>query len=208
MTFILSEDLALRNKLLGMTVTDQKAGSTTTTRPVGVWFGQPDLEIRNQSYPYVTVDLIDVSEDRQRAMRGKAAPDYLAPANLDEDKGWEIDIPIPVNLDYQVSTYSRQPRHDREILGQVLGLKLPLRFGTLEPDDGTVRRLDVLDVAKRDATENGKRLFVNSITVRVSSELPVQNLKELYKVLSVNVTQIATTEAARNKYEETFTITG
>ena len=187
MTFLLSEDTALRNKLLGMTVTDQKAlASENHTRSVGVWFGQPDIEIKNQSYPYVTIDLIDVSRDNQREMRGMAQPVYLTPDDLPDTQSWEIDMPIPVNIDYQITTYARQPHHDRQILGQLLGLKLPLRYGVLEPDDGTVRRLDVIDVAKRDSTENGKRLFVNAITVRVSSELPVRSIQELYKVLSVH----------------------
>ena len=45
MTFLLDEDEAIRDLLLGMTVTDQKAN---TTRNVGVWFGQPDQELRDQ----------------------------------------------------------------------------------------------------------------------------------------------------------------
>jgi hypothetical protein len=68
-----------------------------------------------------------------------------------------------------------------------LSERLPIRTGILELDDGTVRRLDVLDVAKRDLTENQKRTFINSFTVRVSSEVVQGALVELYKVLSVNI---------------------
>jgi hypothetical protein len=207
MTFILSEDRSLRDKLLGMVVTDQKAAANGTTgkRSVGVWFGQPDLEIKNQSYPYVTLDLIDLTEDRQREMRGTAKPAYLAPATVPEGMDWEIDMPIPVNLDYQVTSYARQPHHDREILGQLMGTKLPIRYGTLECDDGTVRRLDVLGVSKRDSTENGKRLFVNAFTVRVSSEIPVHAYYELYKVLSVNVESPSPVKAEAGYSGESFT---
>ena len=197
MTFILSEDKALRNLLKGLTVTDQKAdGGTGATRAVNVWFGQPDQEIRAQSYPYMTIDLIDVSEDFQRSMRGMVSPAYLpAPTtspdgngNYDPDtQAWWIHMPIPVNLDYQITTYSRQPRHDRELLSQLLHLKIPLRFAILEPDDGTVRRLDVLDISKRDVTEQGKRLFVNAITVRVSSEISPETYNQVYKALQVSV---------------------
>lgn len=165
--FILDEDRALRNLLTGITVGDQKEGQ----RRVNVWFGQPDLEIRTQSYPFITVDLIDVSEAKDRAHRGRSAPEYDRPAGADPGT-WDMDFPIPVNLDYQVTTWARQPRHDRQILSALLGTKIPLRFGTLCPDDGTVRRLDVLDVVKRDTGEASKRLFRNVITVRVSSELP------------------------------------
>lgn len=188
MTFLLSEDKALREKLQGMVVEDQKATGESATRAVGVWYGQPDQEIRNQSYPYVTIDMIDVQRDQSREHRGLASPSYLdhtpsGPAV----SGFIIDLPIPVNIDYQITSYSRHPRHDRAIIAQLLSTKFPLRFGYLETDDGTIRRLDVMDVAKRDITEQAKRLYVNAITVRVSSEVVQGKLTELFNVLSVNI---------------------
>jgi hypothetical protein len=198
MTFLLSEDKALRDLLLGMTVTDQKSdASGTATRNVGVWFGQPDQEMTEQKYPYITIDMIDISEDFARAHRGLTKPSYLPdPATMPGSdsvydpatNSWEIHWPIPVNIDYQITTYSRQPRHDREILATMLYSKLPLRFGVLQPDDNTVRRLNLLDVSKRDITEAGKRLFVNAFTVRVSSEIAAATYTELYKALQVDVT--------------------
>ena len=195
MTFMLTEDKALRQLMQGLTVMDQKSENEEAPRTVGVWFGQPDQELRNQNYPYITIDLIDVSRDQSREMRGKVNASYLeeaaklkagiAPEIEVED--WEIDTPIPVNIDYQITTYSRHPRHDRELLAKVLYDRLPFRFGTLNCEDNTVRRLDVLDVAKRDITEQAKRLFVNSITVRVSSEIPQGLFKQLYKVLTVRL---------------------
>ena len=196
MTFLLSEDAALRAMLLGMTVTDQKSdASGTATRSVGVWFGQPDEQIRQQEYPYLTIDMIDINEDFTRSMRGKAKPAYIAdPSTIgDADydsttNDWDIDYPVPVNIDYQITTYARQPRHDREILAQMLYTKIPFRFGILQPDDNTVRRLDLLDDSKRDISDAGKRLFVNAFTVRVSSEIVQGQLNEMYKVLQANVT--------------------
>lgn len=194
MTFMLSEDKALRDLLIGLTVSDQKSENEDAPRQVGVWFGQPDQEVRTQNYPYVTIDMIDVSRDPSREMRGKVKPVYLedptqvGSSNYDPDiHNWEIDRPIPVNIDYQITTYARHPRHDRELLAKVLYDRLPFRFGTLNCDDNTVRRLDVLDVTKRDITEQAKRLFVNAITVRVSSEVVQGVLQKLYKVLEVYV---------------------
>lgn len=195
MTFLLSEDKALRQLLQGITVTDQKSEAEEADRQVGVWFGQPDQEIRAQNYPYITIDMIDIARDPAREMRGKVSPDYLdAPVEVGpgvefdpELHNWEIDRPIPVNIDYQITTYARHPRHDRELIAKVLYDRLPFRFGTLNLDDNTVRRLDVLDVTKRDITEQAKRLFVNAITVRVSSEIVQGTLKKLYKVLEVHV---------------------
>jgi hypothetical protein len=184
MTFIISEDEALRNVLTGMTVSDNK----NPQRPVGVWFGQPDPEIRTQSFPFITVDLIDISEARERVMAGRGEAWYYEPAGLSSDEGWDMFLPTPINLDYQVTTFARQPRHDRQILAQLMGNRLPLRFGSLpvvekstqevidgkpvEVGQATVRRLDVLNVLKRDITESGKRMFMNVFTVRVSSEIP------------------------------------
>ena len=197
MTFLLSEDEALRNLLKDLTVTDQKSVTEEgPTRKVGVWFGQPDQEITEQKYPYITIDMIDIAEDFSRAMRGKVKPAYLddpttigTSTEYDPDlHDWEINYPIPVNIDYQITTYSRQPRHDRQILAQLLYTKIPLRFAVLMTNDNTVRRLDVLDVSKRDITESGKRLFVNAITLRVSSEIAPETYNKLYKALTLDVT--------------------
>lgn len=204
MTFLLSEDEALRERLQGMVVSDQKALNQNTTRDVGVWFGQPDQEIRSQSYPYVTIDMIDIERDPSREMRGKTSPTYLKPANLPSNKGFEIDIPIPVNIDYQITTYARHPRHDRAIISQLLWEKLPIRFGVLELNDGTVRRLDVVGVSKRDVTEQAKRLFVNAITVRVSSEVVQGQLFELYKVLETVVDEVDVTRLDGRVGDHTF----
>ena len=200
MTFLLSEDEAIRNLLKGLVVTDQKATGEGTPRNVGVWFGQPDQELTAQKYPYITIDMIDIAEDFARSMRGRVKPVYISnPATIDgtaefdpETQNWDINFPIPVNIDYQITTYARQPRHDRELLAQLLYTKLPLRFGTLDTGannaTGTTRRLDMLDVSKRDVTEQGKRLFVNAFTVRVSSEIAPETYNKMYKALQLNVT--------------------
>lgn len=200
MTFIIAEDEALRNMLLGMTVSDNKSES----RSVGVWFGQPDPEIRTQSFPFVTIDLIDISEARERVMSGLVSPWYYAPSGLGSNQGWDMWYPTPINLDYQITTFARQPRHDRLMLGQLLGQRLPLRFGSLDVVQKTTgvapnqtqyvipRRLDLLNVVKRDITEAGKRLFMNVFTVRVSSEVPQPfDFKTYYKVNEVRFTQNA-----------------
>lgn len=199
MTFLLSEDKALRELLQGITVHDQRADADDVPRPVGVWFGQPDQELRNQGYPYITIDMIDINRDPAREMRGLVSPEYLTPDGLPDTQRFEIPVPIPVTIDYQITTYARQPRHDRELITQVLYQKLPFRFGGLNilekstvsgsttTNTYTTRRLDVLDVSKRDITEQAKRLFINTITVRISSEIVQETYTQLYKVLQVNL---------------------
>ena len=186
MTFLLSEDKGVREKLQGITVQDQRADFEGQPRKVGVWFGIPDQEIRDQSYPYITIDMIELARDFSREMRGVTNSDFnMASYLFPEGNEGKIDLPIPMFIDYQITTYARHPRHDREILSQLLGNKLPVRAGTVDLDDGTTRRLDVLDIAKRDMVEQGKRLFMNAITIRVSSELAQGQLKQLYKVNKV-----------------------
>lgn len=185
MTFLLAEDKGLRERLQGVTVHDQKADGQDTPRQVGVWFGQPDQELRAQSYPYITIDMIDINRDPSREMRGRATAEYLKPADFPEDAGFETDWPIPVNIDYQVTTFARHPRHDRELLATLLDGRLALRFGIIELEDGTTRRFDVLGVSKRDMVEAGKRLFMNAVTVRISSEIAQGILKTLPKVQEI-----------------------
>jgi len=200
MTFLLSEDKALREKLQGLVVHDQVADGSSKPRQVGVWFGQPDQEIRSQSYPYITIDMVDIQRDSMREMRGITDAEYLKPADFSTSGATEflVDLPIPVNIDYQITTYSRHPRHDRQILSQLMISRLQ-RFGYLEIVEkdvtvdnvetitSTFRRMDVINVAKRDVTEQAKRLFVNAITVRVSSEMVQTAFRAIYKVLEVHV---------------------
>ena len=114
-------------------------------------------------------------------------PDCVTPYDPSTNN-WYIDMTIPVNIDYQITTYARQPRHDREMLATLMYTRLPLRMGAIELDDNTVRRLDVLDVSKRDISEAGKRLFVNAFTVRISSEIAPAEFTAVYKALQVDLT--------------------
>jgi hypothetical protein len=199
-TFLIAEDEALRDQLKGMTVSDNKEA----TRPVGVWFGQPDPEIRQQQFPFITIDLIDVRPAMERMMSAQQVdPWYFEPQELVDDAenvydSWSMFMPIPVDLDYQVTTFARQPRHDRQIMAQIFQKRLPFKFGSLlcrekvvtqtdeqEVWDATVRRLDVLGIRKRDTTESGKRLFMNAITVRISSEMETPFMNRLYKKVQV-----------------------
>jgi hypothetical protein len=224
MAFILAEDKALRDRLQGITVYDQKSEAMDEPRTVGVFFGQPDQEIRAQVYPYITIDLVDINRDMEREMRGKTHASYLVPSvvTLGANDSFETDLPIPVSLDYQITAYSRHPLHDRVMMAQLLYSKLPFRFGYLEITEKTVvtgqspnqtttntntyRRLDVLDVAKRDMVEAGKRLFMNAVTVRVSSEIPQDTYRKLVRVQEARIA-VSTKPNISTKLTENITIT-
>jgi len=82
--------------------------------------------------------------------------------------------PIPVQIDYQVRAFSRHPRHSRSILAGLLGRKVPYRYGNLDMRDidGSIRRIELLDIAHGESVEDGKRLFVSVFTIRVDSFMP------------------------------------
>jgi hypothetical protein len=214
MTFLLAEDKALRLKLQGITVTDQQADASEVTRQVGVRFGQPDQELAKQAFPFIIIEMIDVEKDDAREMRGIASPWYMAPDDLGPTESFVVHTPIPVNIDYQITAYSRHPRHDRQIMAQLLGTVLPIRFGVLEvatdvvDGDGdpttTVRRLDVLNVSKRDIPEQSKRLFMIAITVRVSSELPVDVIKVLQQVTSAHIDELSSENSGGTPHSPQF----
>ena len=196
MPFIINEDEALKTLLQGITV----SYGGNSARPVAVYYGQPDKDIRQQSYPYITLDLVGVREDTERAHRGWVnltyTPEGTTP-NLNQDGSinQQVNFPIPVDLIYQVSTWSRQPRHDRQIIASLFAPgRLPFRFGQLPiPQDGTNRRVDMLGFSKRDTTEGGKRLFSNVYNIRISSELFVDQLNAVYQVTDINTSLISQT---------------
>lgn len=82
--------------------------------------------------------------------------------------------PLPVQIDYQIRAFSRHPRHARSIVASFLGNKVPYRYGFLDMSyiDGSVRRLELLDISHGEQVENSKRLFITAFTVRVDSWMP------------------------------------
>jgi len=172
MSFILSEDLALKSLLTGITVVDDKNAS----RPVGVWFANPDVESRSQSYPYMTIELLDFDPATYRQHSGLSQDNDLqgtiAPSG---NIVYNYEIPIAWDLVYQITSYARHPRHDRAIIAYLLNQVFPSKRGYLAvPNDlGTetgYRHLMLEEFVKRDTIEDNRRLYRNVFTVTVSSE--------------------------------------
>jgi hypothetical protein len=173
-SFLLAEDEALHTLLKGVTVSDERNPS----RPVGVWFGMPDPEIREQKYPFLTIDLVGISPENDRALSGPYVkrsldrPDGVPIPSATQEVVGELP-PTPYTLEYQITTWARIPRHDRQILADLLGNALSHKFGDLPVhSDNSIRRLDIVGLNKRDIVDNNqRRLFRNVFTARVSSEL-------------------------------------
>lgn len=181
--WILNEERALKERISGITVSD----SADRTRKVGVWFGQPDVEIQKQTFPFITIDLVDDYEATERAMRNEITlwyqPDGAPPEA--PDKGYVTEYPIPYDLIFQITTYARQPRHDRQII-RTLMKRLGGRVNSLYiPEDDTIRSMFVVGHQKRDSTSDGRRLFSNAYTLQVFTELLPKDIDFVAKVREV-----------------------
>lgn len=175
MTFLLAEDAALKTLLSGIVVSDEKSA----TRAVNVWFGFPDVEIREQVYPFVTIDLLSVSASSDRQTAGVLYDsDYQGTVAATTNVSYAYEIPVAYDLIYQVTSYSRHPRHDRSIIFQ-LNQKFPGMRGHLPVPNalGTAtanRHLFLESFYKNDRAEGehgNKRLLKNVYTIRVVSEM-------------------------------------
>jgi hypothetical protein len=204
MTFLLAEDAALKTSLSGITVADEKSAN----RPVNVWFGYPDVEIRTQNFPFITIDLISMRNATERQSSGEIYDSNLqgtvAPVS---GVFYKYEIPIAYDLIYQITSYSRHPRHDRAIIFQ-LNQKFPAMRGHLAVPDalGTstaYRHMFLESFYKNDAAEgeNGnKRILRNIYTVRVVSEM-TPNAAAAVGIPDVNV--VSLNKNANNSWSET-----
>jgi len=194
LSFILAEEAAIKNYLQGMTVSDEKAPS----RPVKVWYGYPDVEIRTQTYPYVVIELVDIVPAHDRQISGYIYDNdkqgTVAPV---EGVVYGYQTPLPYDLVYQITTYSRHPRHDRAILFQ-MQQKFPSQYGSLLVSnalntESAYRHMFLDGLIKRDQIEDGKRLFRNVYTVRIVSEMtPSTAANALPTVQTVQINRVTT----------------
>jgi hypothetical protein len=173
--FIVAEDLALKTHLAGVTVSDEKSAS----RQVKVWFGYPDVEVRDQAFPFITVDLVDIIPANDRQHQGRLTDnDYRGTIAPVSGIVYSYDAPVAYDLIYQVTSYTRHPRHDRAVMYQLMN-KFPSKYGKLavpnELGTQTGYRSMFLDgFVQRDAGEGetgNRRLLRNILTVRVVSEM-------------------------------------
>ena len=173
--FVLAEDSALKTHLNGITVSDDKSNS----RPVKVWYGFPDVEIRDQSFPYITIDLIDILPANERQTYGFITDtDNLGTVTPDANYVYTNQIPVAYDLIYQITSFSRHPRHYRSIIYQLM-TKFPSKYSRLKvyTPDGTgftIRSMFVDGFVKRDTVEGetgNRRLLRNVYTVRVVSQM-------------------------------------
>jgi len=87
---------------------------------------------------------------------------------------------VPVNLMYQVSTFTRSALHDRALQSHILTKVAPFRKGYLVVgSDGTHRHMDLLDFRSADLLDEEagfkKRIFRKVYSLSVTSEIPAND---------------------------------
>lgn len=212
--FLLAEDSALKNRLQSLTVTDDR----DARRPVKVYFRYPEGETEKE-YPFITIDLLDIAfaptrqmsevtyyytNDTRLTPAERAAntsinyyPSEYSVSDLSNMAGTSgyltMNQFVAVDLMYQVSTFCRSQRHDRELTSKMLRRTFPMRpTSILIPEDNTSRRLSLLDWRAADLLDQEagyrKRVFRKVYTVSMNAEIPQSDLYEIKTVLEVNGT--------------------
>ena len=185
--FVIAEDNALKTFLQGMTVKDDK----NQNRQVKVWFGYPDVEIRDQSFPFVTIDLIDIVPGNDRQTYGYMRDtDYRGTISPVDGYEYTYLTPVAYDLVYQVTSYSRHPRHDRALIFQLMN-KFPSKYGYLiVPNqlgtEDSSRSMFLDGFVKRDAVDSetgNRRLLRNVLSIRVLSEMTPQQAETATKLV-------------------------
>ena len=197
MPWILNEDQALKLKLQGLKVSDTNAGQSQ--RPVLVRYRMPETEFADATFPMIIIDRQSILKDDEREHRGKVrlmyTPESVGAWNpLVEDYAtspYNVEYPIPFNINYAVTVYSRKEQHNIELVSQLARVdRIPARFGFLEiPQDGTVRSLFLEGGPEFEADKDsdGKRVYRTHYVVRIATELPPVIAAAAAKVTAVNI---------------------
>lgn len=198
MAWLLAEDKALKTRLGGITVSDAK----NATRPVDVWFRWPDKELRDADWPFITMDLSGLQRSVLREQHGIIDPSagYDIPGYVPDgnpDTVARAMTPVPIDLMYSVTTYARDPRHDRQLLSLLTSVTyLPFRGGWLDvadngPDGVTERYMELVNLQKADfRDQEGTTVFRNLFLLRVSSELLASTVQEVKQALSAVISVV------------------
>ena len=217
--FLLAEDEAIKKALNNLHVYDDR----DVARPVQVFFRYPEGETE-RTYPFITIEMIDLVHARNRqhsetelvyfnTAGGASAPagwqnrpnavtywpsessDLSNFTNKNNFKVLHTNEFIPVDLVYQISTFSRTALHDRQLTSTILRKIFPFRKSSINIEaDGTNRRLELLDWTTADLLdpEAGyrKRIFRKIYTLQMTAELPTSQFDGVKQVTQIDTTLV------------------
>jgi hypothetical protein len=164
------EDQGLKTLLQGLYVSDLNAPEET--RPVPVWFHNPEREERRITYPNIVINFTGERVAHEREHRGYVQVGYRYLQNIPfGDPPPTIEYPIPMDFDYTVTASARNNQHISQISGHLVMSKLHPRFAQMTCPGGTVRRITILGVSRTNSLEADKRLFRQIYQIRISTEV-------------------------------------
>jgi len=183
MPWLYTEDACLKLKLQGLTVADPN----NPARPVPVRFRLPEDELATLTYPCIVIEHLPTTFAPERAQRGYGKIPY-APEGYEQwwpvgassydpaDSPYYGDFPIPCDLNYQVTVYSRKMAGHLEYLMGALAQYdyLPFQWGYLNvPQDGTHRTMSLISgpAIEYGKDRDNKRLFRAIYVIKVCSEI-------------------------------------
>jgi len=211
--FLFAEDAALKLRFSNIAVSDDKSDP----RPLNVFFRYPERETEKY-YPFITVERVAIAHatNRQESERfyyftgetqGRrdltyypSESDYAEVEALAAGGRLFMEAPVPINITYLVTTYARNPIHDVQITATMLRQIVPFRRGFIEiPEDGTIRRLDLLQWQQSDITDQEaggrKRIFRKVFTLMMNAEIPASDLSTAFAVDQVQGTLSGSTDS-------------
>lgn len=204
---LFAEDNAVKQRFSDLTVSDDRNGN----RQVQVFYRYPENETE-KFYPFITIERIDITHatNRQESERfyyfqpGEtqrrrdltyypSESDYAEVEEFANGGRLRSEAPVPINITYLVTTYARNPIHDAQITAHMLRSVVPFRRGFIEiPEDGTVRRFDLLQWQQSDITDqeagSRKRIFRKVFTLVMNAEIPTSDLFPIFAIERVNGT--------------------
>jgi len=193
MPFLMNTDAALKYQLQGLVVHDQNSGAEG--RPVKVRYRSPEDEVAKFTPPLILIEMPMVSIAWDRAHMGEINLPYVpeggdlsilpkswAKAFANPDGAYDPSLspyetwcPVPYNLDYQITVYTRMAReHLMPIMAALEADEYLGRFAKLViPQTNTFERVTRMAGPERSyqKDENGKRLFRATYSIRVATEL-------------------------------------
>lgn len=201
---LLAEDEAMKAKFSTLYVPNSSQAGTTSR--VKVWYAMPSGE-RERTYPFITIDPIDIVFASERAhsletidldwwpAEGGTFQEYadLHEMTLDPEAPYGSAIrPQPYDIYYQVATHCRTALQDRYLTAQMLSLNYaPLsQLGTLHvPADNTQRWLDNTGWGAANYRDSEDKVVRRKVyTLKVSSHMAVNDPVAWVRVLQVAAT--------------------
>lgn len=198
MPLVFNEDKAIKNKFMGITVTDETA--PPTGRPVTVRFRLPETELADADFPMIILDPAGPMKADDREHRGNALLPYVpeqvpeaerdSVTTIDPRTGLEIpfepqkdvtnspfasDYPIPFDFDYTATVLARKQSHLVQLMSTLAQVdRIPARFGWVDvEEDDTIRSLFLTGgpevVPVKDSDD--KRTFRAVYRIRIPSEM-------------------------------------